>query len=103
MLKVAHIRVAMLGVAGSYGGIYPKVGEYSVGVIVRLIGAAVATLCITDTLMTPLSSLPSSLITLRNPNVTTIYHIQCSREKLKERISVSRLLNKQVSTLIVLP
>ena len=87
----------MLGVAGSYGGIYPKVEEYSVGVIVRLIGAAVAILCITDTSMTPLSSLPSSPITL---NVTTVYHIQCSREKLRERVSVSRLLSKQVSTLV---
>ena len=66
---ILYIRVALLGEAGSDGGIFPKMGEI-VGVIVRVIGAAVAMLCMMVTLITSVPSVPSSLISI-NPNVTT--------------------------------
>ena len=59
MHSFLHVRVARLGEARFNGGIGPKMGEYPVGVIVRLIGAAVATLCIMVTLITSVSSVPS--------------------------------------------
>ena len=65
-----YIRVAMLGEAGSSGGIFPNSEEYSVGVTVRVIGAAVATLCVMVTLITSLPSVPSALVSITS-NVTT--------------------------------
>ena len=78
----------MLGEAGSNGGIGPNTGEYSVGVIVRLTGAAVAIFCTMVTLMTSLSSLPSSSISI-NPNVTTAGGEEMGEER--ERVCVYSL------------
>ena len=67
----------MLGLLESNSEISnPKSSEYSVGVIVRLIGTAVSTLCTTRTLITPVSSRPSLSVS-SNSNFTTVCVKEC--------------------------
>ena len=72
---IMYICVVRLGEAGLNCGIVPNSGEYSVGVTVRALGAAVATLCVMITLIT------LYILVSINSNVTTEYERERQRER----------------------